>query len=402
MRRRAGLWFGGVPPLGYQSHPSDKTTILVDEEAKAIVQIVFDKYLELGSARAVVKHLAQRGVKVPKRKTQRGGTRGGRLFTVQSVLTMLSNSTYLARRDRGDGVEIDCNWPPIIDTDLFERVQRKLTINSEMRPTGRQSVDHVFLLEGILRCGSCGSAMIRSVGTGRKRAYFYYRCSHKHKTANQGCTLRDIPAEAVERFVIDQVATYSVDADALRLAVGEANAGRDTALVAIESDLKKVESNFLQIQKQIAKLLDLVETGSKQDLSSLRDRLKARDAELASVKEQRAQLQNRRDALKREVLEAETVASSYARLPYLFEEARKQNAYKELHALLQAVIDVVEWREDPASPKKGDALIQLYPLPALLASSGPEPHPGVNRDADGSLSRQQWLRRRDSNSRPDG
>ena len=29
MRRRAGLWFGGVPPLGYKSHPTDKTTIQI-------------------------------------------------------------------------------------------------------------------------------------------------------------------------------------------------------------------------------------------------------------------------------------------------------------------------------------------------------------------------------------
>jgi len=66
------------------------------------------------------------------------------------------------------------------------------------------------------------------------------------------------------------------------------------------------------------------------------------------------------------------------------------------------VIDVVEWREAPASSKKGDALIQLYPLPALLASTAPEPDPGVNQDANGSLGCHEWLRRRDSNSRPDG
>jgi septal ring factor EnvC (AmiA/AmiB activator) len=173
-------------------------------------------------------------------------------------------------------------------------------------------------------------------------------------------------------------------------------------LVAIESDLRKVEATFLQKQKQIAKILDLVETESGEEMASLRERLKAREAELAAIKEQRSELQNRRDALKREVLEAETIAGNYTRLPYLFAEARKQNAHRELQALLQAVIDVIEWREDPASPKKGDALIQLYPLPALLGATAPEPGPGVDRDASGSLSCQQWLPSRGSNSRPAG
>jgi site-specific DNA recombinase len=386
MRRRAGLWFGGVPPLGYVSHPTEKTTIMVEDESKDLVRLIFDKFLELGSARAVTRYLAQRGFKSPKRKTQRGTTRGGKMLTVQSVLQILTNSTYIASRDRGDGTYIDCSWPPIIENELFDRVQSKLKINSEKRPRGRESVDHVFLLEGILRCGSCGSAMVRSVGTGRSRAYFYYRCSRRHKTAGQGCTLRDVPAKALESFVLDQVSAYSVDADALRRSVSEANVGRDTTLAAIVAELGEVDSAILQKRKQITKVLDVLESDENDDgLSTLRGRLKSREAELGQLSERRIELQNRRDTLQREVLEMATVAGTFTQLPHLFEEARRQNALLELRDLLRAVVDVVEWRQDESSQKKGEAFIQLFPLPNLLTPSG------VNQDANGSLGCHEWL-----------
>ena len=222
--------------------------------------------------------------------------------------------------------------------------------------------------------------------TGCRRAYFYYRCSKKHKTAGQGCSLRDVPAHALESFVLDQIAAYSVDAEALRRSVSEANVGRDTTLAALVAELGEVEAAILQKRKQIAKVLDVLESDEgEESLSTLRDRLKSREAELAQMTERRIDLQNRRDALEREVLEMTTVASTFTQLPQLFDEARRQNAHQELRELLRAVIDVVEWRQDKDSPKKGEAFIQLYPLPNLLAPSG------VNRDADSSSGCHEWL-----------
>jgi site-specific DNA recombinase len=388
MRRRAGLWFGGVPPLGYKSHLTDKTTIVVDEAQKEIVRLIYDRYLELGSARAVTKYLAQRGVKSPARKTTRGATRGGRMFTTSSVMNVLTNSAYTARRDRGDGVLVECNWEPIIDEATFDRAQRRLKQNSDKRPTGRESVDHEFLLEGILRCGLCGSSMVRAIGTGKSgTAYFYYRCSRKHKTAFQGCTARDVPAKNVEKFVLDHVAEYSVDTARLRKSVTTANAGRDTALANLTAELADVDGAYALKKKQIAKVLDMLESEDAGDLSTLKDRLRSREAELAEITERKADLIARRDALHREVLEADTVAAAYAQIPHLFADAQSKGADKELHALLRAIIDQVEWRPNPDDPKSGEALIQMFPLPRLFT-----PPAGVNQEAGCSSGCLEWLR----------
>src|SRR5439155_5896989 len=98
--------------------------------------------------------------------------------------------------------------------DTLARVAAQLAANSEKRPTGTVTVEHTFLLEGILRCGNCGSAMVRSVANGRSDTYYYYRCSRKLKTAGEACKLRDVPATAVEEFVLDELSEYVVDKEA--------------------------------------------------------------------------------------------------------------------------------------------------------------------------------------------
>ena len=177
-----------------------------------------------------MRYLGENGIRRPVRTSKRGRQLGGSDFSVQSTIDLLTNTAYVAKRTLEDGRVIDCAWEPIIDQDVFDRAQAQLAANSEVRPTGKKAVDHVYLLEGLLVCGSCGSAMTRSVGNGVGGKYHYYKCSKKSRTAHVGCKVRDIPVGAVEKFVLDQLRAYSLDAGAIRKAVHEANAGRDDAL----------------------------------------------------------------------------------------------------------------------------------------------------------------------------
>ncbi len=76
----------------------------------------------------------------------------------------------------------------------------------------------------------------------------------------------------------------------------------------------------------------------------------------------------------------------------MLDEAVRLGIHEELKALLQAVIDVVIWRQDPDDPKRGEALLQLFPLSEDFWLSA-----SVNRGAASSWGCQTWLRRQDSN-----
>lgn len=364
MRRQAGKWFGGPVPLGYRVHPTDKTTLEIDPETGDLARGIFGLYLEIGSARGAVQRLNQLGKKRPKGVTQRGTQKGGGAFSTASLIHMLSNLTYVAKRRLDDGTIIDCSWPPLIDQQMFDAAQARLAENSEKRPTGKQSVAYVFLLEGLLRCGACGSMMTRASANGRSGQYFYYKCTKKHRTANIGCTIRDLRADAIEKFVIDQLRARALDPDAIKKAVAEANAGRDQGLAEVERDLQEVRTAHQQVSKTLTKLLDALE-GDDEDVGALKVRVREKDAQAAQLKVKMGELEAKRDALKSEILNAEVVAEGYSKLPNVLDEAERAGARAELKALLQSVIDVVEWRQDPVDEKKGEVLLQLFPVPGL-------------------------------------
>lgn len=396
-RREQGLWHGGYVPLGYRLNPQNPTTIDVDEANATLVRKqFFERYLKLKSARALVRYLAENGIRRPTRKSKRGRTMGGSDFTIQSVIDLLSNPTYVAKRTLEDGRVIDCVWQAIISQDLFDRVQARLAANSEVRPTGRKALDHIYLLEGLLVCGGCGASMTRSVANGVGGQYHYYKCSRKARTAHSACKVRDIPVNAVENFVIDQLRNYSLNPDAIRSAVHDANAGRDEALAKVEDELQQKKTAYLQASKLVAKLLDTLEGDDGAALDSLRARLREREAAKNKLKIEVGDLEAKRQVLRQQMLDAITVIDSYSKLPFIIDRAEKIGARDELKTLLQTVLEVVEWRQSPEDPKRGEALIKLRELsPGFWAEAPNEERP--DERVNSSPGRVKWLPDLDSN-----
>lgn len=398
MRKRQGLWYGGVPPLGYKSHPTDKTTLLLADEATQhlVREQIFRRYLEVGSAHALCRYLSRAGIRTPRRITKRADQTGGRHFTSKNLIEILSNPIYVAKRALDDGTFVKCSWAPLIDEELFDTVQARLALNREKRPSGRLSADYVYLLEGLLRCGKCGAGMIRSWGKGNGGQYFYYKCARKAKTANEGCPLKSVPAAAVENVVLSELSQYVVDRPALAAAVRDLNAGRADGLLQVRSELKNVADAVSTKKGQVEKLLDLLE-GDGDDVVALRRRIRERQAELLDLERAKTDLEHRRELLERDLIESDAVAAAYSSLGTLLDEAVRKGARQEIRSLLQSLVDVVEWRESPGDPTRGEAVIQLFPLPIAPANDG-----GVKQPGESSPSCYSWLRRRVSNPRPGG
>ena len=57
--KRKGMWMGGVPPLGYDIQ--DRNLVINRDEA-AIVKLIYERYLELGSVRLLKGDLDRRGI----------------------------------------------------------------------------------------------------------------------------------------------------------------------------------------------------------------------------------------------------------------------------------------------------------------------------------------------------
>ena len=89
--KKKGLWMGGQPSLGYDV--KDRKLIVNEAEATT-VRMIFRRYLELGSVRALKAALDEEGVASKLRTAADGGAYGGKSFSRGALYLMLQNRIY--------------------------------------------------------------------------------------------------------------------------------------------------------------------------------------------------------------------------------------------------------------------------------------------------------------------
>jgi site-specific DNA recombinase len=119
--KRKGLWVGGPVPLGYAA--VDKKIIVVAAEAET-VRTIFERYLALGSIRALTGDLDRRGIRSKPRRLSNGRTIGGKGFGVGALAHLLKNRFYIGEVVYRGEVHRG-KHEPILESALFEAVTLK-------------------------------------------------------------------------------------------------------------------------------------------------------------------------------------------------------------------------------------------------------------------------------------
>jgi DNA invertase Pin-like site-specific DNA recombinase len=165
--KRKGLWVGGMVPLGYEL--KDGKLLIVDDEA-AQVRTIFQRYLELGSVGRLAIELCERNVRTKVRRLSNGATRGGIVFTQGPLFYMLRNRFYIGEV-LYKGEVCPGPQPPILDRELFEAVQRRLTKQRAHHVTTRAK--SAAPLRGLL-FDADGNPMVATHSTKDGVRYRYY------------------------------------------------------------------------------------------------------------------------------------------------------------------------------------------------------------------------------------
>lgn len=357
-RMREGLWFGGVIPLGYQKHPTDRTSLAVNEEEAKIVKLIFRKFLEIRTGRGTTKWLNDHGIVRP---------RNGAPFRVQAVMQTLQNKYYIAKRDY-EGEEVSCNWPAIIDEKTFRNAQKIIAANRVEVPKGRPS-SIVPLLDSLLRC-PCGAVFGVVSGTSKTGAvHHYYSCRNKVKKPGS-CKQRDIPVEVVESFVLDEVRRIALSGELIADAVKKANDGKDSELAKLKEDWNLAKNALGQKRAVINRLVDAIAMG--QGSKALADRLAVEEAALVDLEARTLDLKTRVQALESRTLNAAIIEAGYRELAYSLDKALTAGQREEVRRLLKGIVEVIDWVPSPEDPRKGKAILQLWALPGVQKSGTPD------------------------------
>jgi site-specific DNA recombinase len=187
--RRRGMWMGGWTPWGYDVR--DRKLVLNKAEA-AKVHMIFERFVEIGSATVLAQELRQEGVT----------TKQGRLIDKGVLYKLLNNRVYL-----GEAVHKGQSYPgehaAIIERDLWDKVHAILKESPRKRAANTRAQTPA-LLKGLL-FGPDGSAFSPTHTRKGGRLYRYYVSQAVLKRGKDACPIGRVPAAEIEAAVIDQL-----------------------------------------------------------------------------------------------------------------------------------------------------------------------------------------------------
>jgi DNA invertase Pin-like site-specific DNA recombinase len=210
-------------PCGYLKLPSGQVVLDPDEQVRAVVQMVFDKFDELGSLYAVFHYLIRKNIRIGIRV--RFGARRGELEWRRPSMSMVSriirHPTYagayvFGRRKRlQPGSEtkekrLPMNeWqvlkhdhlPAYITWEKYLANQRRLQENCNQPNSSGVPRQGAALLSGLLMCGTCGRRMRPSYG---QKANPAYGCNW-HLMEARILTCSSMKASVIDDLVTQQV-----------------------------------------------------------------------------------------------------------------------------------------------------------------------------------------------------
>ncbi len=224
VRRNNGDFIGSFASYGYLKDPEDRHKLIVDEEAAAVVRMIFEKFVSGVSIYEIAYQLNEMGLPNPSAyKKQKGmnyrhpsGKITDGMWPESSVRRILKNEMYIGNMVQGKNTKISYKikqcvavpkeeWfvvkgthEPIIDTETFEKAQS--LFNHNIRRSSEK--DEVDLFAGFVKCADCGRAMGKKSNDNKNREYHYYRCETAKKTRRKACTNHTIRIDKMEKAVL--------------------------------------------------------------------------------------------------------------------------------------------------------------------------------------------------------
>ena len=191
-KRKNGLFTGGITLYGYKKDPDKKGHLIIDEVAAQTVREVFKLYAQGHGKTAIARILNNRGIPNPTQyKLEQGisykkpNNKLGTLWKYSAISNMLKNEMYIGNMVQGrygsisykskknkpkpkdQWVIVKNTHEPIIDMELWNRVQEKVKANFKPFESGK-----IGIFAKKCKCKHCGYIL----KTSKTRENRYLRC----------------------------------------------------------------------------------------------------------------------------------------------------------------------------------------------------------------------------------
>ncbi len=286
-RRMRGNYLATFAAFGYKKSSSDHNRIVIDEEAAAIVHMVFEKYAEYGVKAEVARYLNNQGIPTPQVYAMKKGYdyqwkyRGEKKLWNGSIIgRILRNELYIGNTvfHKKETVEVGSRktkclpkdeWKvcegthePIISKELFELVNSK-DFGKQGTPKLIEKEDGVLLdktvycegerrrrgskdspIKGLVKCGGCRHNMQR-----RSRLNVSYYCRYYYEVKSKECCPENIKEAELLDVVLSAIRHQAMLA-------GEADKLQELYRGQLRDRIKTNQEKKKHLQEKIQELTD--------------------------------------------------------------------------------------------------------------------------------------------------
>ncbi len=224
VRRTNGCFIGSFASYGYLKNPDDRHKLIIDDDAAAVVRMIFKKFISGMSIIGITKELNEAGIPNPSmyKKIQGynykhpAGKINDGLWSESSVRRVLKNEMYTGDMIQGKNTTVSYKikqcisvpkeeWfvvrnthEPIIDRETFDKAQALFNKNIRKSPNKNE----VDLFSGLVRCADCLRIMSKKSNKHSYGEYHYYRCTTARKMQEGACTNHTIRIDKIEEAVL--------------------------------------------------------------------------------------------------------------------------------------------------------------------------------------------------------
>ena len=279
---KKGRYVLGSPPYGYSL--TDGKLSVCEPEAE-VIRKLFGNYADGISLADCVKELNAQGYR----------RRNGQKFVPRSFQKTLHNRIYIGENTQ-KGITIKDESLRLVDNEVFDRVQERSKLNQGKG--GRYVNRYNYLLTGKLYCGECRALMNGVSGTSKTgERYHYYVCANRRK--NNACTKANEPAEALEKFVVDQTMSYILNPDRIEELIAEIiKAYQDSRH---GSEIVRKQTRLAAIETEMAKLAERLAVVPDSAVQTVTDRMKALGDEKTTLQSELMHLKAERTLTEKDV-----------------------------------------------------------------------------------------------------
>ncbi len=323
-RAKAGLYKGGMTPVGYDYDPVTSQLVINEYEAMQ-VKLIYQKFLDGDSFEII-------------RKSMEGkySTKYGNSYdSTKLVRRILKNPIYIGKiKCKSEVYEGKHN--PIIDDETWEKVQTlyKQAINN--RPAdGKTPYRRTTLLGGLLYCGYCGSKYgansFRSVNAhGKKRCYLTYSCYGRTKDKRMGkdfsCKAKHWKREELESIIWNEILKLDIE-----FVGGEKLLSDETQ----EEKKAIIQKQIEKLNEQLFKCMDLY-TIKSMPIELISERVDKLSEEKEKLEEELESLEDEKPIDQEEVLSKILTAKNL----------RENGSPEEQRALIEYLIEKIVLKDD--------------------------------------------------------